>query len=676
MYEMVTGKRAFEGQSAASVIAAILEREPPALAEAPPLDRVIRRSLAKDPDQRFQTARDLKAAFLWAMQQPPAATPAKPNRALWVAVAAAMLAAGALAEWTVSRMRRTPADDRVFRVEINPPHDGRFVPSITNAGGFAISPDGKMVAFVASANGKTALWVRNLDNSSSARLLPGTENAGFPFWSPDSKSIGFAAGAKLRQVGVEGGGSATICDVPVIRGASWGSDGYILFAAPGGLYRVSASGATPSPLTTLDASRGESAHRWPQVLPGGRFLYTVYASKPGNGGVYAASLTRPAERVKLLATDSNVVYAPEADDKGYLLWLRGGALVTQEFNPVKLQFSGEPQPIAGAVKASNQGLMQLAVSANGLLLYGAFGDLTQFAWFDRTGKVLKELGEPVDSNFTYRLSPDTRHIAVQRITGGLSDLWLMDTERGLASRFTAETAHPTSPLWSPDGRTILFTHFGSKDLLRKAANGTGDEEVVTHRPNNVFPIDWSGDGQWVLTREFAPDTGGDLWILPVTPDGRMREGAQPKPYLRTRFFEDHGRFSPEPSPRHVAYQSDESGRYEVYIDAFPSPRGKRRISTGGGRFPQWGAGGRELFYISPELKLMAVNLKVGPDSVEPSAPHELFQLPVFNGSAVSPYEATPDGQRFLVLTSPEPESQALTLIVNWPTLLRKTVPIP
>jgi Tol biopolymer transport system component len=313
--------------------------------------------------------------------------------------------------------------------------------------------------------------------------------------------------------------------------------------------------------------------------------------------------------------------------------------------------------------------MHLAVSSNGLLLHGAFGDLTRFAWFDRTGKVLKELGEPVDSNFMYRLSPDTRHIAVQRNTVGLSDLWLMDTERGVPSRFTADTAHPTHPLWSPDGRTILFAHFGLTDLLRKAANGIGDEQLVAHRPNVVFPIDWSGDGQWVLTREVAPDTGNDLWILPVTPDGRMREGAQPKPYLRTPFIEDYGRFSPEPSPRHVAYESDESGRYEVYIDAFPEPRGKRRISTGGGRFPQWGAGGRELFYTSLELKLMAVNLKVGPDSVEPAAPHELFQLPVFNGSAVSPYEGTPDGQRFLVLTSPEPESQALTLIVNWPALL-------
>jgi len=277
----------------------------------------------------------------------------------------------------------------------------------------------------------------------------------------------------------------------------------------------------------------------------------------------------------------------------------------------------------------------------------------------------------MDGIVMFRPAPDERHIAVQRPTGEVHDLWLLDADRGVTTRFTADRTMSTQPVWSPDGRMILFTHLGSSAILRKPANGIGDEEVVIQRPTTSLPYDWSRDGRWVLAREMSPDTKYDIWKLPLTADGKMQEGAAPTPYLKTRFNELQARFSPEPSPHWVAYVSDESGRPEVYVDAFPEPRGKKRISTSGGQFPKWGADGRELFYVSPENKLMAVSLKQGSDTLEPSAPRELFPLPMRSTAAGATYEPSRDGKRLLVLTSPEAAQQSLNVIVNWPALLKR-----
>jgi eukaryotic-like serine/threonine-protein kinase len=664
LYEMLTGKRAFEGQSAASVIAAILEREPAPLKEASPLERVVRQCLAKDPDQRFQTARDLKRALAWALEQPPATTAPRPARRWWIAVAAALIL-GSFGTWAVLRYRQPRAEERVLRYQIDPPQGGAFVvPTGPISGGLAISPDGKTAAYVATVNGRTGLWVRPLDGL-AARLVSGTEGAAFPFWSPDSKAIAFSARGKFQRVDPAGGAPVAICGEPSI-GGSWDRDGSILFGTVrSGLFRVSASGGAPSPVTTLDTSSGEFSHRWPQALPGGRFLYWVQALKPESRGVYAASFAKPAKREKLLTTDSNAVYAPGPEGKGYLLWRRGGALVAQEFDPVALRLAGEPHPIAESLFASYPlGLMSVTASPGGLLLYGSFGTpLTQLTWFDRTGKRLGVIGEPVEHFSTFRLSPDGRRIAEGRPEG---HIWLLEAERGLSSPFTAGAMNP---LWSPDSRTIVFGRLDPPRLFRKDANGVGDEHLVAQRPRFPFPTDWSGDGQWILTTEGIPFA---IWVLPMTPEGNLQEGAKPKPYLRTPFNEMNGSFSPaEPSPRWVAYQSDESGRYEVYIGGFPQPRGKKQISTAGGENPQWGAGGRELFYVSPDNKLMVVSLKLRADSVEPSVPRELFRLPPPTFGLGSPYEATRDGQRFLALTGQEQASPPLNVIVNWPALLKK-----
>ena len=393
LYEMLTGKRAFEGGSAASVIAAILEREPAPLTAAPPLDRVVRRALAEDPDQRFQTARDLKAALTWALEQPPPAAGVKTGRRWWWIAAAALVAIGALDGWSIAHFRQPPADERVFRLQIDPPEGGRFVFG-NFVGGIALSPDGRTAAFVATANGKTGLWVRPLDGT-TARLIPGTQGAAYPFWSPDSKSVGFLGAGKLQRVDLAGGAPLTICSTTPARGGAWSSDGQIIFGtSASGLFQVPASGGTPAPLTTLDASRGERAHRWPQMLPGGRFLYEVQSDKPEYKGVYAASLAKPGERVWLLATDTSAVYAPGAGGKGYLLWLRGTTLFAQEFEPGPLKLGGEPHPTADPVaKIAILGEAHVAASANGVLLYSGSNLSSQLTWLDRAGRPLGVVGD-------------------------------------------------------------------------------------------------------------------------------------------------------------------------------------------------------------------------------------------------------------------------------------------
>jgi len=301
-----------------------------------------------------------------------------------------------------------------------------------------------------------------------------------------------------------------------------------------------------------------------------------------------------------------------------------------------------------------------------------------FTWFDRAGRPLGTLGDP-DHYSTFRLSPDGRRAVASRHRSDSNDLFLLDIATHLSSRFTLNSSFNIFPIWSPNGRTIMFTP--TRSLFRKDADGAGSEQPVIPSQNPQLASDWSGDGSLVLYDEIAPGTQGDLWTLRVTPNGKAvpstsSNDPNPRPYLRTPFDELHGRFSHEPSPRWVAYESDESGQYEVYIAGFPDPRNKIRISRSGGEYPQWGPNGRELFYVAPGDKLMAVNLKLAPDSVEPSAPRELFVLPAVEITNVSPYDAAPDGQHFLVRATPPQASQPLTVIVNWPALLKSGARAP
>jgi len=691
VYEMVTGKKAFQGNSQASLIGAILHSDPQAMASLrpitpPALDRVVKTCLAKDPEDRWQAAADVAKELKWIAEGGShtgvveAAIPrTNLRRRWWFAGAAAMLLAvlAVVGLWMMSHLHQPPDEMSVLRVSINPPQGG-LLSFGSNLGGLAISPDGKTVAFVASGT----LWVRPLDGM-DARMLPGTEGAFYPFWSPDSKSLAFFSD-KLRRIDLAGGPPVTICDVDYGRGGAWTEDGQIIFAGifTSGLLRVPATGGSPAPLTTLDASRGEQTHWWPQVLPGGRLLFLIRSDKPENSGVFAISLAKPNEKVRVLTTDIGALYGPGNNGRNYLLWQREGTLVAQEFDSRSLRLAGELRTISNRVATDEfSGALMASASNNGLLLYGSGNTMSQLSWFDRSGKRLGAVGEPGQYQ-TFRLSPDGRIVAFDRGRLSGSDLWLLDTQRGVASRFTARPGRRDNywPVWSPDGRTIIFTsdetnhrNAAGGTLYRKAAGGTGDGERLIDSNLLQFPTDWSRDGRYLFYSEItsvtANTTGSThIWVLPVTPDGKPT--GIPRLYLRSQFDEINGRFSPQPNPRWVVYESDESGREEIYVDAFPEPRSKIRISTDGGWDPEWSPDGRELFYVSLDLKLMGVSLKTVGDVIGASAPRELFAPPIFfNG--FSAYVVAPDG-RFLIRTVPEGQaSQPLTLLSNWPALLKQ-----
>ena len=658
LYEMLSGKRAFEGGSAASVIAAILEREPAPLDLHPPLGRVIKRCLSKDPDERFQTARDLKYNLRLAMEPPAAA----PQSALWRWIATAAVVLAAFAGWGVSRSRQAASEAPAVRLQLNAPEGSWF-----DSGSLAVSPDGRRLAFVATVQNKRGLWIRPLDGTAS-RLLPGTDGAYFPFWSPDSRSLAYFAGTKLWRTDLAQGAPLEICDAgPEARGGAWSDDGTILFASFGsGLRRVPAAGGSPAPITALEAAQGEISHYWPQFLSGGRFLYAVRGNSEQHTGIYASTLDQPGQRTRLIAGPTQAAYAAD-----HLLWLRGSTLVAQRLDADRLQLSGEPQAVADPVGYAFGVLrMNLAASPGGVLVYGSSAASSRLIWFGRAGNALGALGEP-GAYLSFRLSPDGRRAAVSRASNTGSDVWMVELGRKVWSRFSSAPGRNSSPLWSPDGRTVVFRSGWPSNLYRKDASGAGSEQRITESANVQWSSDWSRDSRFLLYDEMAMDSQWDLWVLPVTSDGKPETGARPRPYLRTRFNERYGRFSPEPTPRWVAYHSDETGRDEAYIQAFPEPRGNWPVSTGGGRFPVWGQDGREIFYLAPDNKLMAVSLKLRPDSVEASVPRELFTAAWDESVAGVPYEVAPDGQRFLVRASDETGSQPLQVIVNWPALLKK-----
>ncbi|MBM3740219.1 MAG: hypothetical protein FJW39_31080 [Acidobacteria bacterium] len=444
-------------------------------------------------------------------------------------------------------VRSAPPSEQVVRSQIVPPEGGQF----DTFGGFGISPDGRSLVFAATAPGKSGLWVRPMDGT-AARLLPGTDGAVNPFWSPDGRSMGHWASGKLWRVDVGGGSPVAVADTPFLAGGAWGADGGIVYGAPEGLRRVSASGGTSEPLTTIDSSRGETAHLWPQLLPGGRILFQV-AGTPEQAGIYATSLRNPKERIRLVSNAGGGVYAA-----GHLLWIRGTTLVAQRLDPEQLKLSGEPMPVADPVG--------IAAATGALLIHGDRGG-RQLRWVDRGGKAAVNLGQPGDYSTGFRVSPDGRRVAVPRGSSGGQDLWMVEVDRGVWSRFTFLPGLAGLPVWSPDGRVVMFRAGTPQNLYRKEASGAGTEQRVTASANQQWPMDWSRDGRLMLYYEMAPETQRDLWVLPVGPDGKPEAGSKPRPYLRTRFNEFWARFSPEPNPRWVAYTSVGKQLWSVRVRA-------------------------------------------------------------------------------------------------------------
>ena len=662
LYEMLTGERLFRGETVSDTLAAVLKTDPDwsVLPNRTPLEirRLLRRCLERDPQRRLHDIADARIEIEDALEQPqmPAdPAPKKQLRLAWIAAVSLLL--GVLGGWLLWHNRSPAYHESAARLQFQLPEGGRFIAPGAFAGGLAVSPDGQTAAFVAVVDGTAGLWVRSL-GATQARLLPGTAGATGPFWSPDSKTLAFFSFGRLQALDIARGTSSKICDVNgVFVGGAWSNDGRILLAIRDvGIFQVPAAGGSPSPFTTVDHAHGEISHAAPQILPDGKFLYGASIDREAPA-VYAAPLQNPSRRVRLLAAPlSGFTYARASDGEDYLLWIQGTTLVAQQLDVDKLRLSGDTISLADPVAAVSAG--------SGVLVYAASVALRQFRWFDRAGKDGGALGEPHDYVFC-RISPDGRRAATV-YAGAAADIWLLETARGVASRLTSRGIH-IMPVWSPDGRTILFGGGQPFNLFRIPADGSGAEERIVESKNGQGPMDWSRDGRLVLYNDQAPDTDRDIWTVEVTPDGKLRPGASPRPYIVAPFNQVAGRFSPD--TRWVAYQSDDSGRAEVYVQSFPEPGERFRISTTGGRYPEWGPEGRELFYVSPDEKLMAVTVKAGTGSLEASLPRELFQLPS-GVTGYGPYELDPNGQRFLVPVVAG-KVEPLSVIVNWPALLKK-----
>jgi serine/threonine protein kinase/Tol biopolymer transport system component len=676
LYEMLTGRRAFEGKTQASLMAAILEHDPPPVAAPAALDRVLKRCLAKDPEDRWQSARDLMHELRW-VQEANTAAPAetRQNRTVsWVLVAALAIVTLAAAAVAWRHWHEAPPEPRVTTLSLLPPEKTTFRD-------FAVSPDGRQLAFVATdASGKTQLWVRPLD-SLAAQPLAGTEGADQPFWSPDSRFVGFFANAKLKKINASGGPAQTLCDASASpRGGAWGRSGVIVFAntfSP--LYQVSEAGGKPEAVTLIDASRKESSHRWPHFLPDGRhFIHSVFTSQTEARGVYLGSVDSKESR-RLVAADSSAAYAGPpvgSPGSGYLVFIRGQTLMAQPFDVDRLQSVGEAVPVAepvGIVRGSLRG--QFAVSESGVLVYdsGGFGVVTELTWLDRMGKRLGVVGPPAMYSVV-SLAPDGNRLVTSRVDPNTHeyDVWLFELAGGIPSRFTFEPNGEIFPIWSADGSHIVFsfTHDGSWNLYQKLSSGAGGSELLLRSSVNKVAESWSRDGRFLLYHENDSKNGPDLWILPL--EGERK----PVPFLRTEFQESDGKFSPD--GRWIAYQSNESGRFEVYVQPFsgmaggaPSGAGSKwQISTAGGTEPGWRGDGRELFYLSPDLKLTAVEIKTAGDTFQAGVPRPLFQTRAA-GNAPR-YDVTSDGQRFFVVTSADVAASApLTVVTNWQAGLKR-----
>jgi Tol biopolymer transport system component/predicted Ser/Thr protein kinase len=697
VYEMTTGKRAFEGKSSASVMAKILEAEPPAMTSLQPmtpaaLDRVVKTCLAKDPDERWQTAGDLCRELKWIAEAKGTGLPAAPapgaaqqrwwQKHAWVTAlaAVAIVAILALAVIVVTAILRGPPgppsqvmdilrgspqpETTAIRFTVGPPEKQHFPAQANTPSFLSVSPDGtKLVLVAADSTGHPTLWLRDLD-SQTARQLPGTDNAAAPFWSPDSRFIAFTDYTSLKKIDVTGGTPQTIVESPAIGGGTWSQDGVILFATAtvgGPILRVPAAGGSATSITPPDASGRQMGYTWPKFLPDGRhFLYFARSEDIGSGAICVGSLDSK-ETKRLLNSNSSAEYSPP----GYLLFVRAGTLVAQPFDANRLEVRGEALPIAEGVLFSRvSGRTAVAASANGVLAYRTVpseGHL-RLVFTDRKGSE-QPIAAPPHAYRNPRLSPDGQHIAVTIDEGG-SQEWLLDIARGTLSRLSFEGSYNGGPAWTPDGKRITFgsDRGGVRNLFWQPADGSGSAERLMSSSDTQVAGYWSPDGQTLAYEQIGPGTGYDVWIFSLV-------DRKATPFLQSRFNEIGPRFSPD--GHWLAYASDESGRNEIYVQPYPGPGGKWQISTEGGTEPTWTRSG-ELFYRNGE-KMMVVQTTTRPN-FSAGNPKVLFEGRYSTYQSLPDYDVTADGQRFLFLTAGEEERSEINVVVNWTEELKQKAP--
>jgi len=668
LYEMLTGQKAFSGKSQASLIGSIMNSDPAPISSIQPmipasLDRIVKGCLAKEPEHRWSTAHDVMLQLQWIAEggslagvpAPVVARRKNREKLAWGLLAAALLAAAALA---VGFVRRAPKPAPLVRFDVVPP------PEVATMDVPRISPDGRFLAFDATdMEGKARIWVRAL-NSLTAQPLAGTDGGVRPFWSPDSRYVGFIADGVMKKVDVTGGPPTKICDAPGGSDGTWSPAGVILWDGSGNdpLYRVSAAGGTRSVAVALDTAKKETSVGWPQFLPDGKhFIYLVTGEKPEDSAYWIGSID--SKDKKMLAPAQTLVqYAPP----GQLLFVRDRTLVAQPFDASALKITGEAVPLAEKIGTDNVGLARFSVSGNGVLAYRTGETGGRLLWRDRSGKELDTLGDPGDyANPTLSPSGDRLAFNLTDPRSGKGDIWIRDLARGVNSRFTLGAGNNVRPVWSPDASAIVFAsdRGGAFDLYEKSAKGAGEEKLLLHSDDPKSPASWTKDGKYVAYSSRNAKTQFDLWALPTSGDKK------PMPIAVSPFSEQSAMFSPD--GRYVAYVSNESGRDEIYVQTFPEPGGKWQVSNEGGNDPSWREDGKEIYYRSPDQKLMAVEIHGGAD-FQAGVPQALFPIRIRVGNPRNKYTPYPDGQRFMIAAPLGRDAMSpTTIVLNWPAGLGK-----
>jgi len=680
LYEMLAGRRAFPGDTVSEILAAVIRAEPdwtklPA-AIPPGIRRLLSRCLQKDRSLRFRDIADVRFQIEEATLDTGGAVPvARSYTARMGWILAALLLGATLFFAARPSLNSSLTDPISFNVF--PPEGTVFSAAnntTVNVPQFALSPDGNNLVFVAEAPGATrTLWVRTKDQVSARELL-GTANAESPFWSPDSRWIGFFVEGKVKKIPAAGGPAQIITQTSTdIRGGTWSREDNILFASgTEPILHVKSSGGKTTPVTVLDISRELGTHRYPYFLPdGNHFLYSIFGRSTDHNGVYLGSLN-DQNKTLLVRLDTNAVYVPP----GFLLFVDGEILQGQAFDVKRLQLNGQPFFVAEHAGRSSAFMSAVSASDVGTIAYaGTIPQNGRLTWIDRSGNTLETPVTPDGDYPDFRLSPDEKRLAVSlvNVKAGLVEIWLTDLARNSTSRFASGGLVTGTPIWSPDGTRLVFrtNRNGLTELYERSAAGGGSERPIlvgeayraAQLSANVVHADWSPDGRSIIFSDPSTESGNDLWLLPLTQNGK------PERFVASPSEQMHGNFSPD--GHLVAYTSNESGSFEVYVETLPRSDRKWSVSTGGGYEPRWRADGSEIYYLSEDRKLMAVSVGPGPSFGVPKA---LFQTRVPAG--ITPnrthYVPSRDGRRFLVNTQTASTQQAaITVVLNWSATLSK-----